>query len=197
MRKNFAAIMMVFLSSLGAQGSSDTDAQLRRQMEDLFQASKLVNDQSQQKKARNTIEKAIDWDGIAELCLGKKATKKYQGKNFSDFRNLLKEVVSKTAFSRLDKFWQNGTTAKIEKVDISKNEAHVAAKFKSKEDTFSLDYYLSKKGNDWLIHDIAYEDLKYSENIKEQIDVFLREKSFKDLLGKLRKRRDELDKSQS
>lgn len=196
MLKIFVVALLMLIPSW-AQQSSDLDTKLRNQMDELFQASKLVNDQSQQKKARSTIEKAIDWDGIAKLCLGKQAVKKYQGKNFSDFRNLLKEVVSKTAFSRLDKFWQNGTTAKIEKIEVEKNEAHIAAKFKSKEDTFSLDYYLSRKGSDWLIHDIAYEDLKYSENIKEQIDVFLREKSFKDLLGKLKKRRDELDKSKS
>lgn len=196
MLKIFVLALLMLIPSW-AQQPSDLDTKLRNQMDELFQASKLVNDQSQQKKARIAIERAIDWDGIAKLCLGKRAVKKYQGKNFSDFRNLLKEVVSKTAFSRLDKFWQNGTTAKIEKIEFDKNEAHIAAKFKSKEDTFSLDYYLSKKGSDWLIHDIAYEDLKYSENIKEQIDVFLREKSFKDLLGKLKKRRDELDKSKS
>jgi ABC-type transporter MlaC component len=63
-----------------------------------------------------------------------------------------------------------------------------------KEDSFGLDYYLSKKGNQWLISDIAYEELKYSANIREQLDAFLKEKSFSDLLTKLRKRSEELDK---
>jgi hypothetical protein len=45
-----------------------------------------------------------------------------------------------------------------------------------------------------LISDIAYEELKYSANIREQLDAFLKEKSFSDLLTKLRKRSEELDK---
>jgi len=192
----FFLMSLVFLPTWANEQTS-VDSQLRNQMEELFQASKLVNEPKEQKKARLAIEKAVDWDEIATLCLGKQAAKKNQGKNFSDFRNLLREVVSKTAFSRLDKFWQNGTTATIDKVELNKNTAHVAAKFKSKEDVFSLDYYLNKKGSQWLIYDIAYEDLKYSENIKEQVDVFLKEKSFSDLLGKLRKRAEELDKSKS
>lgn len=192
----FFLMSLVFLPTW-ANDQTSVDSQLRNQMEELFQASKLVNEPKEQKKARLAIEKAVDWDEIATLCLGKQAAKKNQGKNFSDFRNLLREVVSKTAFSRLDKFWQNGTTATIDKVELKKNTAHVAAKFKSKEDVFSLDYYLNKKGSQWLIYDIAYEDLKYSENIKEQVDVFLKEKSFSDLLGKLRKRAEELDKSKS
>ena len=42
------------------------------------------------------------------------------------------------------------------------------------------------------IYDIAYEDIQYSKNIREQIDAFLKESNFASLLDKLRKRRDEL-----
>ncbi|MFM8270006.1 MAG: ABC transporter substrate-binding protein [Pseudomonadota bacterium] len=168
---------------------------LKLQMENLFEASKKVNaPETEKEKSRKEIESAIDWEGIARLCLGEQNAKKYKGKNFGDFKDLLKEVISKTAFSRMDKFWAGGTKAQIDKVEIQGPQAHVGAKFISNNETFSLDYYLTKKGNTWAIHDVAYEDMKYSVNIKEQLDAFLREKPFSELLVKLRKKREELDK---
>lgn len=174
--------------------ATEQDA-LKLQIENLFESSKKVNTpESEKEKARKEIEGAIDWEQIAHLCLGESNSKKYKGKNFGDFKDLLKEVISKTAFSRMDKFWAGGTKAQIDKVEIQGNQAHVAAKFISNNEPFSLDYYLNKKASHWVIYDIAYEDMKYSVNIKEQLDAFLKEKPFSELLVKLRKKRDELDK---
>lgn len=168
---------------------------LKLQVENLFEASKKVNNPEPEKeKSRKEIDKSIDWEGISRLCLGEAHSNKYKGKNFGEFRDLLREVILKTAFSRMDKFWTGGTKAQIDKVDITGAQAHVGAKFTSNNETFSLDYYLNKKGNQWFIHDVAYEDMKYSVNIKEQLDAFLKEKSFSDLLTKLRKKREDLDK---
>ena len=184
---------MVFVSLASSANSGENDI-LKKQLEGLFEFSKKVNLPTQEKeKARAEIEQAIDWEGIAKLCLGEANSKKYS-KGFADFRNLLREVITKTAFSRMDKFWENGTTAVIDKVEVEGVKAHVGAKFNSKSETFALDYYLSKKGSKWMIQDVAFEDMKYSVNIKEQLDAFLKEKNFNDLLEKLRKRKDELDK---
>ncbi|NBX75485.1 MAG: hypothetical protein EBQ92_02945 [Proteobacteria bacterium] len=174
--------------------ATEQDA-LRLQLENLFEVSKKVNTpDTEREKSRKEIDGAIDWDGIAQLCLGESNFKKYKGKNFNDFRELLREVISKTAFSRMDKFWAGGTKAQIDKVDIQGKKAHVAAKFISNGEAFSLDYYLNKKGTRWIIDDVAYEDMKYTVNIKEQLDAFLKEKPFSELLVKLRKKREELDK---
>jgi len=195
MRNLIVALFIPFIL-LTSVGQANEKEALKQQLEKLFESSKKVNAPAGEKeKSRKEIEGAIDWDGIARLCLGEKNTKKYQGKNFSDFRDLLRQVISKTAFSRMDKFWSGGTKAAIDKVEVTGAKAHLGAKFNSNNETFALDYYFDKKGDRWLIVDVAYEDLKYSDNIKEQIDAFLKEKSFNDLLGKLRKKRDELEKS--
>ena len=194
MRNFIMAVIIPFLLLAPALRADEKEA-LKQQLEKLFESSKKVNTPGEKEKSRREIEGAIDWEGIARLCLGDKNTKKYQGKNFSDFRDLLRQVISKTAFSRMDKFWSGGTKAAIDKVEVTGTQAHLGAKFNSNNETFALDYYLDKKGGRWFIVDVAYEDLKYSVNIKEQIDAFLKEKSFNDLLGKLRKKRDELEKS--
>jgi ABC-type transporter MlaC component len=106
---------------------------------------------------------------------------------------LLREVVSKTAFSRLSSFWK-GASYTFEKIDLKGNSGVVASRFQpSSGDSLVLEYYIQKKGGQWLIYDVAFEGVRYSVNIHEQIDSFLKEKSFPGLLEKLRKRRDDID----
>ena len=114
--------------------------------------------------------------------------------NLKANRDLLKQVIIKTAFTRLDKFWTD-TTYKIDSIDVKGNDAKVSARFFVKNEPFSLDYYFLKKNGKWSVYDISYEELRYSVNINEQIDAFLKEKSFPGLLEKLKKRRAELDEN--
>ena len=71
----------------------------------------------------------------------------------------------------------------------------LAAKFKVKDEPFVLEYFLEKKANTWKIYDISFDDIRYSVNINEQLDAFLKEKNFNALLDKLRKRSAEIEKS--
>ncbi len=168
---------------------------IKKKLEELFETSKKVNSEGATKaKARADIEGALDWDKVSELCLGKENYKKNAGKNFGEFRDLLKQVIIKTAFTRLDKFWTD-TTYKIDSIDVKGNDAKVSARFFVKNEPFSLDYYFLKKNGKWSVYDISYEELRYSVNINEQIDAFLKEKSFPGLLEKLKKRRAELDEN--
>lgn len=157
----------------------------------LFEASKKVNASQGNTSARGQIENALDWDRISIDCLGKTNWAKSSGKTRSEFTGLLKEVITRTSYTRLDKFWE-GATARFEKIEIKGSQAHVMARFYVAVESFSLEYYLSKKQGRWFIYDLAYEGLRYSANINEQIEAFLREKPMGELLGKLRKRRDEL-----
>ena len=178
--------------------SAASAKEITSKLEDLFVASRKVNASGEEKqKARAKIEEALDWDKIAQLCLGAKQAKKNSGKNFEEFRNLLKDVVVKTAYTRLDKFWNGNTKYVFQNIEIKGNMAKVPTKFIVKGDPSVLDYYMLKKGNDWLIYDIAYEEERYSTNISEQIDAFLKEGNFTTLLEKLKKRRDELTEETS
>jgi len=172
-----------------------TAGQLQTRMEELFQASRLVNSPtaSEKSEARAKIDKAVDWEQIAQTCLGSSNWKKQSASNRNAFRGLLKDVVERTAFSRMDKFWKNATST-IDKIDVTGNAAHILAHFQStgEKSKMKLEYYFHKKGGEWLMDDVAYNGLRYSININEQLDSFLREKSFAELLKSLRKRRDEL-----
>lgn len=167
-------------------------AKIKGQMEVLFDASRKVNAKgAEQKTARAKIEDAMDWEQIAKDCLGNKEWAKNSASNRNAYRDLLKDVVMRTAFTRLDTFW-DGATYHFTKIDVKGGKAVATAEYTVKGDTLTLDYFIAKKGSTWSIYDIAFEDIRYSENIREQITAFLKEKGFPNLLAKLKKRRDEL-----
>ncbi len=171
-------------------------AKIQTQLASLFDSSKKVNDlaPATRKAARDAIENSMDWEQVAKDCLGNKEWSKNSAANRSAYRDLLREVVVKTAFTRLDTFW-DGATYKFTKIDVSGDKAQVVAKYTVKGDTLTLDYFLTKKADAWRIYDIAFEDLRYSENIREQITAFLKGKGFSNLLAKLKQRRDELNET--
>jgi ABC-type transporter MlaC component len=165
-------------------------------MVSLFDASKKVNVKGPEgKAARAKIEGAMDWDRVAKDCLGPAEWKKASEGNRKSYRDLLKEVIVKTAFTRLDTFWE-GATYTFTKIDPN-SEPQISAKYSVKGEELTLDYYISKKGSSYSIYDIAFEDIRYSENIREQITAFLKEKGFSNLIAKLKKRRDELDEAEA
>jgi len=167
---------------------------LKKRVDSLFDSSKRVNGKGQ-KKARSHIILSMDWAKIAKLCLGNATWKKSSSKNRGQFQGLLKDVITMTAFSRMGKFW-GGTTYQITSIEIKGRGAVLTTVFTDKHDEeYTLTYYFTKKRGKWLMHDLAYESLVYSEQINEQISFFLKEKAFKELLGKLRKRKADLKES--
>lgn len=166
---------------------------IKSYLTELFEASKGVNADGKERAAsRSKIEGSVDWNKISEMCIGgAKRWKAQSEKNRSEFSRLLKEIITLTAYSRMSDFWKD-TTYAFKKIDVKGSTAEVEAKFTSKKEDYVLSYYLHRIGKAWRIYDLAFDDLRYSENIHEQIDAFLKEKNFAQLLDKLRKRKAEL-----
>jgi ABC-type transporter MlaC component len=186
-------LLLVLVCFSSVASFAEDAASLQKRTEALFESSKNVNskDAKVKAKARADMDNALDWDKVAEDALGSANWKKQSQKNRNDFKNLLKEVIVRTAYTRMDKFW-DGATYKFDKVEAKDGKGHVVARFNVKQDSYVLDYYFHSKGGKWFIYDLAFEGERYSVNINEQISAFLGEKSFANLLDKLKKRRDEL-----
>lgn len=179
-----------------ASSFSGEQLKIKELLETLFDASKKVNKPAETKaKYRALIERGLDWNEVATACLGKGAAKGSAAQR-EQFKNLLKDVAVKTAFTRLDTFW-DGANYKFDEIKVKGNEAQAHSTFTVKGDSFGLDYYLSKKSGKWLINDIAFKNERYSVNIREQITEFLSQSNFAGLLDKLKKRREELDRGKS
>jgi phospholipid transport system substrate-binding protein len=168
---------------------------IKEQLVELFDASRKVNGSPADKKAsREKIEAAMDWEQVAKDCLGPVEWKKASASNRATYQDLLRDVVVKTAFTRLDTFW-DGASYQFTKIDVKGSRAKASVTYKVKAETFELEYSLLRRGKQWAVYDIAFEGMLYSENIREQITAFLKEKGFASLIDKLKKRREELDAS--
>ncbi|MBY0369135.1 ABC transporter substrate-binding protein [bacterium] len=168
------------------------EAKLQTFMSEVFEASRKVNTEGADKTAsREKIQKAMDWERVAKDCLGTSAWNKASAANRKSYKDLLEDVIIRTAYTRVDTF-MTGATYEFKEIQVKGKDAHVQAVFKQGVDDFTLDYYLGKKGAGWQVYDIAFEDIRYSENIREQIKAFLSEKGFPSLLAKLKERRDKL-----
>lgn len=169
-------------------------AKLKEHLEVLFDASRKINskNEAEKKSARGRIEGSMDWPEVAKDGLGASEWAKTSAANRKAYTDLLQEVIVKTAYTRLDTFW-DGAKYHFSKIEIKGNKAQATAIYDVKGEKFTLDYFLLKNGGKWLIYDIAFEDIRYSENIREQIKAFLKEKGFSSLLAKLKKRRDDLN----
>ena len=120
----------LFGAEKAAEAYTGEQKVIHEKMEQLFQDSKSVNaEPAEKKKARSNIEQAVNWDAIAKKCLGEGEWRKQSASNRKAFSGLLKQVIILSAFDRLDKFWQEGTTYTYSKIDVKKDEAHVAAEF--------------------------------------------------------------------
>lgn len=174
------------------------ELKLKNRLDTLFELSKKVNSSlpNEKKNARKEIEISMDWERVAEICLGKKQWNRQSVASRNRFRELLKEVIVRSAYGRLDKFWKDAIY-RFEPFKIQNNSTMVLAKFLVESSTLELEYYLHRVQGQWKIFDIAYEGERYSVNIQKQLEEFLAEFSFKELLGKLKKRRDELAEEDS
>jgi phospholipid transport system substrate-binding protein len=165
---------------------------LKARMEELFVASRKVNDTGAERdEARAKIEEALDWERVSKDCLGTE-WKKASASNRDKFKALLKQVIVRTAYTRLDKFW-NGTKYQFRNITVKGGSAVIDAKFTVGKESFDLEYYFYQKDKKWYIYDISFEDMRYSENINEQLVAFLKENPFPALLNKLKKRLDEIE----
>jgi ABC-type transporter MlaC component len=174
---------------------------IKQRLEKLFEYTKTVDTtQKGHKRNRRKIEAAVDWNKIAIMCLGRAQWKKTKLSNRNEYASLLREIISLSAYSRMLDFWQ-GAKYEFHKIQINSNIARVIVLFSKNDnegngDEYTFDYYLEKKKGQWFLYDLAYEELKYSETINDQIETFLEENSFAELLKRLHKRPDEVSENE-
>lgn len=179
-----------------AKTFSGEAAKIQEHLTSVFESARKVNaDGADKAPARDKVQKSMDWERVAKDCLGAGEWKKAGAANQKAYKDLLQDVIIRTAYTRVDTFMK-GATYTFKDIKVKGKEAQATVIFKQGVDEFTLDYYLSKGAAGWLVYDIAFEEIRYSENIREQIQAFLADKGkakgFSSLLAKLKERRDKL-----
>lgn len=168
---------------------SEIEKTLRKTLEDLFETSK---DLGKNPEKRQAFEQNFDWSRVSDACLASPAVKKQHldPKSRERFQTLIRQLVAATAYNNMDRLWSKTTGYKIDKVTEQGNEVIINVVFgTSSGRKFKVDYFFYKKDGKWWIYDIANDDIKYTDLIREQVESFLEtENSFQKLLRHLEKR---------
>ncbi len=203
----FAVFFTVLPLTIRAEGQS---TELKSQIEKLIISSQHLKptpgvSDATDSQSKAIIESSLHWTEIARRCFDdpnaaknsrkkrprKSTYDKLSAKDRHEFETLLRQIVTQTAYGRLYKFWKDVSKYQVQKASANGDSGTVRVKFFVKPKPFVIDYDFRSVNGQWLIEDVVYdEDIRYSENIREQVQGYLEEKghNFRSLISKLKER---------
>jgi phospholipid transport system substrate-binding protein len=189
------AIALVLLIFVTFALASETTDQVKTELDHL---TGIVKDPALQEKTREEVRKSmvkeriVRWFDLQEMArrsLASHWTKRSveQRKDFVElFGDLFVESYTTLV---VDHLGDQQVTYLSEKLD--ERDAIVKTKFLSKrnEPTF-VDFALLRRGNAWVPYDVVIDDVSIVGNYRTQFDKIIRDKSYEDLVKKMRLKRE-------
>jgi len=189
------AIALVLLIFVTFALASETTDQVKTELDHL---TGIVKDPALQEKTREEVRKSmvkeriVRWFDLQEMAhrsLAGHWTKRSveQRKDFVElFGDLFVESYTTLV---VDHLGDQQVTYLSEKLD--ERDAIVKTKFLSKrnEPTF-VDFALLRRGNVWVPYDVVIDEVSIVGNYRTQFDKVIRDKSYEDLVKKMRLKRE-------
>ncbi len=147
---------------------------------------KKLDKKAQKKKVMTVIEPLFDLPLMAKLVLGKKNWPKFDKKQRKEFTDLFIEQIKDSYFEKVDLL----TDEKIEfeKPVWKKKKVHAPMVILSKGKRYKMLYKLYRKKKKWRVYDVEIEGISVVKSFSSQYDQFLRGKTPKELLAKLKEK---------
>lgn len=144
----------------------------------------------------DVVEKFVDFEELSKRALGDKewnGLTPAQRKDFTEtMRGLLRASYAQKAIG------QGGAAVKYGEESVKGNEATVGTTISVKKDRIPVDYHLYKtkdgKGP-WRVYDVVTDDVSLVETYHLQFRKLMHEQGFNGLLGTLKTKREQLEKS--
>ena len=175
--------------------ASETTDQVKTELDHL---TSIVKDPAFQEKAQEGARKSmvkeriVHWFDLQEMARRSLASHwaKRSVEQRKDFVELFGDLfVESYTMLVVDHLGDQQVTYLSEKID--KRDAIVNTKFLSKrnEPTF-VDFALLRRGNAWVPYDVVIDEVSIVGNYRTQFDKIIRDKSYEDLVKKMRLKRD-------
>ena len=182
----FAVAVGLFLASLPvAWAGPPTDTV--REYTDAVQ--KVLDDPALRKEdrrasVRKIASEAFDVNESARRALGLHWQKRSEAER-EEFVQLFGELLERTYIAQIDLY--GGERLRFTEEKLDGNLAIVRAKLVTKQGTeVPVEARMNRKGERWLIYDVAIENVSLISNYRSQFDRIIRQNSYPELVKRLR-----------
>lgn len=182
----FAVAVGLFLASLPvAWAGPPTDTV--REYTDAVQ--KVLEDPALRKEdrrasVRKIASEAFDVNESARRALGLHWQKRSEAER-EEFVQLFGELLERTYIAQIDLY--GGERLRFTEEKLDGNLAIVRAKLVTKQGTeVPVEARMNRKGERWLIYDVAIENVSLISNYRSQFDRIIRQTSYPELVKRLR-----------
>jgi phospholipid transport system substrate-binding protein len=182
----FAVAVGLFLASLPvAWAGPPTDTV--REYTDAVQ--KVLEDPALRKEdrrasVRKIASEAFDVNESARRALGLHWQKRSEAER-EEFVQLFGELLERTYIAQIDLY--GGERLRFTEEKLDGNLAIVRAKLVTKQGTeVPVEARMNRKGERWLIYDVAIENVSLISNYRSQFDRIIRQNSYPELVKRLR-----------
>ena len=151
-------------------------------------SNKEMKKPQNEEKRRASLEKAIgsifDYGQMAKLSMGthwKERTPPEQ----KEFEQLFETLLENTYATKIEAY--NNDKIVYVRENVDGNHAEVKSRvITAKGEEYSLNYQLSKEGNEWKVHDVVIEGVSLVANYRGQFNRIIQTQGYDDLVKKLR-----------
>lgn len=146
---------------------------------------------------RRQLEKVIgarfDYDEMAKRSLGAHWSKRSE-KERKEFVEAFKTFLSNSYADRI--LGYSGEQVQYLNERLEEDSAEVRTKMVSTKTEIPLNYRLLNKGGEWRVYDVVVDGISLVSNYRGQFNRIIRSSSFEDLVEKLRKKPEEIKKTE-
>jgi phospholipid transport system substrate-binding protein len=186
-----ALVLSLVPGALHAEPAQSSEQLIRATIDVVFALLRdpvLKKDSKQRMlKLRETVDRAFDWDAMAQSSLGP-PWRKLDDKQRKEFVSVFKELLAQEYMDDIDRF--QGTEQVQVKGRDQRGELDVVKTLliTASREQVPMDYTLQKAGTRWMVVDLSVEGVSLVNHYRQTFSRFLANKQFPDLMQQLKRK---------
>ena len=144
------------------------------------------NVEERRKMLRSTLNERFDWTEMAKRSLAEH-WKSLTEEEKKEFVPLFTDLLENTYMKRIENYSGDKVSYDAEKVKGNYSLVKVTI-FTDKQVEIPVVYKMKKKGQEWMIYDVAIEGVSLVKNYRQQFDSVILTSSYQGLVEKLKEK---------
>lgn len=183
----FAAFFWVFPAVAAESPTVQVREKADKVMKILNDPALKGNKEKRRQMVTNIVEDMIDWQEVGRRALAQHWRKRSPQEK-EEFLNLFRDLLKRTYSEKLDIYAGEQIVYGSEIVEGNKATVKTKVINKKKEQEYSVDYRLIRKGEKWLGYDVIIEGISAVNNYRVQFNEVITGSSYESLVKRMKAR---------